>query len=123
MVKVEDATEADITIGLNSLVVVEDSVKLDMRFGIVSVVFVVIESDKVSGVISATEKVVWEGSEPEMNHHSAVGALEHSLDVVDVAGKLDGVSEDEGPGFAIVCDVRRVRVVSGAANIHYLFSD
>lgn len=123
MVSLKDSTEADIAIGLDSLIVVEEAIELDVSRSIVSVVLVVVELDKVGGIVGSAEKVVWERSKSKMDHHGAVCGLESSLNICNVLRELNSVTEHESPWLTVVGNVRGFGVVSGVTDIHDLLSN
>jgi hypothetical protein len=119
---IQDACKANMTRGLNVLIVVEHTVKLRVSIRIVSVVLIIVESHEIGGEIDSSKELVGERAETEMDHHGSVGSLEHGLNIIDIVSKLDGVSEDKHPWLSKVCDLRGDRVVSWAG-IHDFLTD
>lgn len=57
-----------------------------------------------------------------MDLHSSFRVLQVSLDILDVIGELDGVSQYEHPGLAVIGGGWLFRVVRRITHIHHLLS-
>lgn len=89
---------------------------------VVSVVLVIIEVQEVVGVIHATEGVVREGSPAAMNFHGSLGTCQVVINVNNIVGELDCVTENKHPGLSDVRYLGRFRIDAGVMDNHDFFS-
>lgn len=118
-----DVGEAGVIRGLDVLVKEEHSVKL--RVGhvvVVSVVLVVVEIQEVVSVVHASEGVVGEGSPATVNLHSSLGASKVVVNINDVVGELDCVTEDKHPWLSEIANFGGFGVDAGIVDNHDFFS-